>query len=124
MSSALGYLTDLTATASDLLHDGFALIETRMQLLSLELQEEKSRVVGLLVWAASAVFFGILAVAMVTFTVIYLLEGEGRVVAMVLFTLFYLLAAAVSAVVIRKKLLSTKPFARTLEALKKDRECF
>lgn len=124
MSRALGSLCDLARAATDTLHDGLALMETRLRLLSLELQEEKCRLVGLFVWSALSVLFGILAMVMVTFTVVYLLEGRERVVALILFAVFYLLAAVAAGLVIRKKLLSTRPFAQTLEEFKKDRECF
>lgn len=124
MSGALGSLCDLARAVTDTLNDGLSLMETRLRLMSLELQEEKGRIVGLLVWTALSVLFAMLAIVMVTFTVVYLLEGRQRVVALILFAVFYSLAAVVSGLVIRKKLLSTRPFSQTLEEFKKDRGCF
>ncbi|MFW6243964.1 MAG: phage holin family protein, partial [Desulfovibrionales bacterium] len=69
MSGALGSLCDLARAVTDTLNDGLSLMETRLRLMSLELQEEKGRIVGLLVWTALSVLFAMLAIVMVTFTV-------------------------------------------------------
>lgn len=101
-----------------------AAIQTRLELLSVELQEEKWRLIELLVLTAAAIFFSMVAVVVVTVAIVLLVGDEARPYVLLAFCLFYTLVAALSFRGIRDRLKNRPlPFAGTLAELKKDREC-
>lgn len=124
MGNELGYLSELTKAVSNVFRLGLDLLGTRLELMALELQEEKRRLVGLMIGTALAVLFATLALVMFTFTVVYMLEGQSRIIALTAFTMFYFLSALIAVLVLRHKLLSARPFSQTLKEFRKDRECF
>ncbi len=101
-----------------------SIVSNRVELFTVELQEEKCRVIELLILAAAAVVFGLMSVIMVTATVIYLLPAQWRWIALVALCVAYLGGTLAAAVALKKRLQGPKPFAGTLEELKRDRECF
>jgi uncharacterized membrane protein YqjE len=86
-----------------------------------ELQEEKSRALSLLVRAGAIVFLGMMALMLLTATVIFLLAEEHRVYGAAGFGVLYLLGAGWAAMSIRSSL-KHPAFSETLGQLKKDRE--
>lgn len=102
---------------------GVGLIETRLELLAVELEEERARLVRLAVMYAAGAFF--LALGVVTFTVfVILVAGDAhRVLAAGLLAAMYLCAGAYlvfnaqAAAAVRSKL-----FSGSLAELRKDRE--
>ncbi|MGF1677941.1 MAG: phage holin family protein [Candidatus Methylacidiphilales bacterium] len=98
-------------------------VETRMDLFAVELQEEKIRLIHIVLWTCSAVFLSALSLIMVTLTVVILLRPEYREEALILFCILYLAAAVFSVFKLRKILYTGEvPFAETMSQLKKDRE--
>lgn len=101
-----------------------AIATNRIELFTLELQEEKCRAIELVVLTAAAVVCGLMTVIMVTATVVYLLPAHRRWIALVALSVVYLGATVVAALALRKRLHGPKPFSGTLQELKRDSECF
>src|ERR1700693_993514 len=72
---------------------GIALLQTRVELFAVELQEQKARLVRVLVLAAVAAFLGGMAVALVTVTIVILAGETARVPVLVGLSLVYVGAA-------------------------------
>jgi len=99
---------------------GLGLLQNRGELFFLELQEEKGRALGLLIGAMGLFFAAMMAVLLITATIIFLVPEQTRVYAAGGFALFYLLGATWAFFSIKSQLKRT-PFAQTLSELKKDR---
>ena len=96
-------------------------LQNRGELLSVEWQEERARMLDLLVRTLGFVFLGMMGLVLLTGTIILLLPQDWRVYAAAGFTLLYLLGALAAWLGIRS-LLRREPFAETIEQVKKDRE--
>ena len=103
---------------------GEALLSTlrnRLELFSLELQEEKERAVAILIAAAAAIFFTFLAIVVVTLTVVALVPETARPFVLLGFSLLYVILAVSAVLLLRKKLRGlARPFADSVAELKKD----
>ncbi len=98
-------------------------VQTRLEILSVELQEEKWRLVQLLLLAGAAVFLSVIAVITVTITIAILAGPEWRPYVLCGFSLLYVGATVFTARALQRCLRERPPpFASTLETLKKDRE--
>jgi len=97
-------------------------IHNRVELFALELQEEKIRLVRLLLWTGAALFASFLAITVITIAVVMLIQDEGgRKIAISGFGLLYAIAAVVLAVKLRSEIRNAPPpLADTLSELKKD----
>ena len=112
--SSVRRLCDLTVAAA----------YNRVELFSVELQEEKERLVRVLTLGAALVIVVNMAVIMVTLTVVYLAGEAARGPVLIGLTLLYLLAAVVGYFNLRKELRAAgRPFEDTLGEIKKDSEC-
>jgi uncharacterized membrane protein YqjE len=102
---------------------GVTLLHNRVQLFAVEAQEQKARLIKVLLLAAVTVFLGNLALLLLTATIV-VLAGEGRrVLALAGLCVIYLLAAAGAFFALRKELRSAPPpFSGTLGELRKDQE--
>lgn len=97
----------------------------RIELLSLELQEEKYRLVQVFIWISVMVFLAILATVFASLVLVVIFWDTARVAVIAALAGAYLLALVAAAVGFRRYLSrQPKPFAATLGELKKDRECF
>ena len=107
------------------LGDGLlASVQDRLELISIELQEEKLRLIQTFIWISAAVFSGLLAIVFASLTLVYLFWDSARLAVLGGLTLFY--AATLVAVVcaFRRYLArQPKPFAATLEEIGEDRAC-
>ena|SRR6266487_5372503 len=114
----------LFASLRRLLDNSLALVQNRLELFALELKEEKCRFIEILVWTSAAVLLGVMAVTMVTFTVVFLFWESARVYVLVGFCLFYVISAIAAFAGLRRRLKNQPlPFAESLNEIKKDREC-
>ena len=112
------------APARRLLDTALAAAQNRLELLSVELKEERVRLVELLLWTAAAVFFAVMALTVLTFAVVFLFWESARGYVLVALGLIYSTAALWSFVKLRNKLKNeAAPFAESLSELKKDRAC-
>ena len=126
MSESGGMSGGIFARAKYLIDKILHLAETRLELLSVELQEEKCRLIESLIWATAAVFLGGVAIVMTTVTIIFVVwsNPEIRIQALGLLSLVYITAAFYCLRMLKKRLKhSGLPFGESLRAIKKDREC-
>jgi uncharacterized membrane protein YqjE len=99
-----------------------AIVHNRLELAAIELQEEKSRIVATLIWAALLIFFAFMTFVAVMITAI-LLFWDNRVAVAGGFAAFFLIGALVAFFCMKNKLKNPPvPFAETIAQLKKDRD--
>jgi uncharacterized membrane protein YqjE len=97
-----------------------AILQNRLELLALELKEEKGRVTSLIAWGAALVFLVFLGFVALMFTLSFIF-WEQRVAVMGGFCGFFFVGAIGTFLILKGKL-KTPPFAETITQLKKDRE--
>jgi uncharacterized membrane protein YqjE len=99
-------------------------VHDRVDLISIELQEEKHRLIQILFWVGAIVVMGLLTIVFVSFALVILLWDTARMAAVGGLAGLYL-AALVGAIVGFKRYLARqpRPFAATLSELQEDREC-
>jgi uncharacterized membrane protein YqjE len=98
-----------------------ALLQNRLALLSLELEEQKVRVVRLLLLAGAAIFLGNTALLTLSATLIVLIGQAARVPVLVALSLLSGGGSVWAFVALRRELRnSPPPFQETISELKKD----
>ncbi len=97
-----------------------AILQNRMELVAVELREEKTRAIGTVIWGAMMIFFSFMAVVAIMLTLVFVF-WEQKVIVMGGFCAFFIIGAAVSFFLVKGKL-KTAPFSETINQLKKDRE--
>jgi uncharacterized membrane protein YqjE len=107
------------------LGDGLAAsLQDRLELLSVEMQEEKFRLIQIFIWISAAVFTGMMTLAFASLTLVYFCPPDARLAALGGLTLLYATALGVIVVTFRRYLArQPKPFAATLHELGEDRAC-
>lgn len=107
------------------LGDGLlATVHDRLELISIELQEEKYRLIQTFIWISAALFTGMMAVTFASLTLVYLFWESARLA--VLGGLAVLYAGALIAIIVAlRRFLSRQPnpFAATLHEMGEDRAC-
>jgi uncharacterized membrane protein YqjE len=97
-------------------------VEDRLQLLALDLQGEKLRLVPLLVGVLGGLLAAVMAILSLNLLLLLIFWDSHRLLVGIALFVFYLLVAVVLALVVRRKLKSSPvPFRTTLEVLRKDR---
>ena len=100
-----------------------ALLHTRLELFTTEIEEEIHRAVGILLWGVIALFFGSLTVLMVAFLVIIIFWDDHRILAASLVTATFLAMTFVFALLARARLRAKDRFmGSSIEEMKRDRE--
>ena len=100
-----------------------SMVRTRLDLLAIELMEEKSRIWLMVVLTALALMFAGMALIMVSLLVIVAFWDENRLLAIGGLLAFYVAACAISLLVVRHKAkLGSKLFTHTLRELAQDSE--
>lgn len=107
--------------ANKFLETGVGALRNRGELLLVEWQQEKARLIELLVLAIGLLFLGLMALLLLTATIIFLFPEEYRRHAAGGFTLLYLAGAVWAFFAIRSSI-RQQPFAETLNQVKKDGE--
>ena len=101
----------------------FALLHTRIELLTTELQRERVRITRLALLAVVALFFFTLGAITFTVFVIALFWDSHRLLAIGVLTLIYLgVAAGIALFAKREAARGRRPFSASLAQLEKDRE--
>lgn len=113
-----GLLKSLRRLATTLV----AVFQNRVELFAVELQEERHRLVDVLVLAGGALVLGTLAVAVFSAVLIFLFPEPYRIYAALGVGVLYLAGAAVLVARLKRRL-RNEPFAGTLGQIKKDCEC-
>ncbi len=113
-----GILDSVRTLADSLL----ATVQDRIELISVELQEEKFRLIQTFIWISAAIFTAVMAIMFASITVVYLLWDSARLAALIGLTAVYAAAAAAIVVAFRGYIArQPKPFAATLQEIKTDR---
>ena len=99
-------------------------VEDRIELISVELQEEKLRLIKVFIWISAAIFTGVMAITFASITLVYMFWDTARLAALGGLTLLYTGAMVTIIVAFRRHLArQPKPFAATLAEIKVDRTC-
>src|SRR3954465_9602735 len=96
----------------------------RLELLAVELHEEKFRLIQIFIWISAIVFLGILSMVFVSFAIVVLLWETARITAICSLAGAYSIGLVATVMGFRRYLQrQPKPFAATLGELRQDREC-
>lgn len=104
-----------------LIRTGLGALENRIELASIEWQEERIRLSELFLWIGALLFLAMIGLMLLTATIIFLFKEEWRLYVAGAFTLLYFLAALGAWLGVRSRL-RQEPFQETLNQAKKDRE--
>ena len=118
--ASAGFLHSLRALGDSLL----ATVQDRLELVSVELQEEKFRLIQIFVWISAAIFTGMMALGFASLTLVYLFWASARLAVLGGLTLFY--AAALVAIILALRRFiarQPRPFSATRHEIGKDRAC-
>jgi len=97
--------------------------QTRLQLASTELEEERLRLVELLLWAIGALFFLGIGLVLAALLVVLVFWDGPRLLAMALVTVAFLALGVGLAMALRRKARAKPPLlATTLAELRRDRD--
>jgi uncharacterized membrane protein YqjE len=100
-----------------------AIVHTRLELFTTEIEEEIQRAASILLWALVALFFGSLAVLMIAVTILTVFWDSHRVLAACLITGTFVVLTGVFALLARARLKAKGRFMEaSIEELKRDRE--
>ncbi len=116
---ATGMLQSLRKLATTLVE----LLQNRLELLATDLEEERVRLLQVLIWAAGALFFFVLGVLMVTMIVVLLVWDSHRLAGIVVLAAVFLAIAAGLAIGVYKRIhRRSRLFSASLDELAKDKE--
>lgn len=115
-----GFLSSLRSFTDGL----FAAVQGRIELFTVELQEEKFRLIQTFVWICVAVFTCMMAIMFASLTLVYLFWESARLAVLCGLTLFYT-GALVAIIIAFRRFLARQPhpFAATLHEIGEDRAC-
>ena len=106
------------------LNSGLGLVENRVELFAVELQEEKWRLFRLLISEAALASLGTVALTLVTFTLVIVFWETARLPVLLALSSVYLAGTAFLHQRIHRQLQAGfRPFSSTLDEIKKDRSC-
>jgi uncharacterized membrane protein YqjE len=115
-----GILTSLRNLGEGLLTS----VQDRVELVSLELQEEKLRLTETMVWIGAAIVAIAMALIFVSLTLVYLCGQNLRLAALAALALAYSVTAVAIVAAFRRHLArQPRPFAATIAELQEDRSC-
>ncbi|HSY54638.1 MAG TPA: phage holin family protein [Opitutaceae bacterium] len=115
-----GFLNSFRVLGDSLL----ATVQDRLELFSVELQEEKFRLIQTFIWISAAVFTGMMAITFASLTLVYLFWESARLAVLGGLTVFY--AGALVAIIIafrRYIARAPSPFSATRQEIGEDRSC-
>jgi uncharacterized membrane protein YqjE len=108
-----------------MLGDGFLeCAQDRIELFTVELQEEKYRLIQTFIWICAAVFSGMMAIAFGSLTLVYIFWESARLSVLAGLAVFYT-AALVATVIAFRRFVSRQPepFSATRQEIGEDRAC-
>lgn len=115
-----GFLGSLRSLADGLLRS----VQDRLTLISIEVQEEKFRLIRTFVWISAIVFSGMMTMAFASLTVVYLFWETARLAVLGGLTALYAGAFVLILITFRRYVAhQPKPFAATLDEIGEDRAC-
>ena len=115
-----GILGSIRVLADGLL----ATAQDRIGLISVELQEEKFRLIQIFFWISAVFFSGVMAITFVSLTLVYLFWDRARLAVLIFLAVGYTVSL-VALIVAFRRYLARQPalLATTLQELEEDREC-
>ena len=117
-----GPVGGLFTSIAQLLATGVGIAQTRLELLSTELQEEIHRVAEIMVYSAIALLSAGVGLFLLALVVIFLFWDTHRIAASITVTGAFFLIAVVAALILRAKVRAKPPMLdATIAELKKDR---
>lgn len=115
-----GLLASLRRIAGSL----FALLQTRAELFTVELQEEKLRAINLLMWLTIALALGVAGILMTAAIVGFFIWEKAGYLGVTGFAVALLAGAAGLLLMLRRRILHGEPpFATTIAEIGKDLSC-
>jgi uncharacterized membrane protein YqjE len=111
----------LTSLTHKTLGTTLGALENRMELFMIEVQEEKSRAITLIIVGIGALFLATMTLLLLTGAIIFLVPEEYRLYAVAGFLVLYL-GGTIAAILNLKTLLKQVPFGESLNQIKKDSE--
>jgi uncharacterized membrane protein YqjE len=103
-----------------LLRTAAAVAQNRLELLLVEVQEERARLFDTLLVAAGAIACGLMALIMVSFALVVIFWEEHRIAVLVGLSLIYIAAAVIGFWQLSVRLRNWQGFSATLAEFKKD----
>ena len=113
----------LFATGKRILGTLHSLVQTRLELFLVELQEERLRLFDALLLMGACFVCALMALALLTLTLAVIFWGQHRILVLVSLTLAYAAGAVWAFWKCRNRLRGGRLFPATLEAFKKDQAC-
>lgn len=114
----------LLGSLRDLGDNVLGTVQDRLELFSVELQEEKYRLIQIFIWISAALFSAMLAITFASITLVYLFWDTARLAVLGGLALFYTAVLAVIIVLLCRFIARQPlPFSATQEELQKDRAC-
>ena len=110
----------LFGSIKKVLGTALAMFQSRIELIAVELREEKKRALSVLAWGIALVFLGFMSLVAIMGTVVFLL-WENALPVLIGFSAFFVAMAVASFCAVRSQLKKI-PFGETVAQLKKDRE--
>ncbi len=104
-------------------HRLIVILENRLQLLLVEVQEERERILHAIWLVLGASVFGMLAGVALTVAMVLTLWGRSPILALLVLTAVYALAAALLYTRLFRLQQNWQTLSDTIDQLKKDRQC-
>ena len=101
----------------------FVIVENRLQLLMVEAQEERERILKAMLMAMAAVAFGLLAGVTVTVIVVIAFWNCYPIIALLVLAVIYIAGAILFGVKLMQLQRDWQTLPATIDQLRKDREC-
>ena len=115
-----GFLASFKALGDALL----GTVSDRIELFTVELQEEKFRLIRIFLWISAGIFTGMMAVTFASLTLVYLFWESARLAVLGGLAVAYSVALLAIVIAFRRFLArQPHPFAATLEEIREDRSC-
>jgi uncharacterized membrane protein YqjE len=99
-------------------------VQDRLELLSVEVKEEKLRLIQTFIWINVAVFSGMMFLVFLSLTAVYLFWDEARLTVLIVLTVFYGVTFLAVVLGFRRHIArEPRPLDSTLRELAADRSC-
>src|SRR5690242_8596024 len=122
MDNPLNHLGQLADTSKRLVSHLVAITENRLELLMVEIQEERERFLRVILLALGVAVFGLLAGVALTVAIVIFFWERSPITALLVLTVFYFGCAGWLYATFTKLQRNWQTLAGTIEQLRKDRE--
>ncbi|HVY71276.1 MAG TPA: phage holin family protein [Verrucomicrobiae bacterium] len=123
MSEASETKSGVWASCKRILDALLAVTQNRVELLAVELQEEKCRLVEAILCATAVAGFAMMTLSLLTFTIVVLFWENGVLRVLLALSLLYLGGTVLAWRALQARLRKRSAFTETIAELQKDRAC-